>query len=387
MSKHYAIPTLWIPVAVAAILGGCSAPSAMRVTPLGGGAAPVRQAISPLSGTIGPIVHPKMPGEILGFDIDQHGNDGLLANYRDLQGGGTVASVETFNQRTGKITKMVKKTKGYNASYAVFGIVGHDVGFIDEGTGTYELMNPVTGGKFTGTWSPPISFLVSQIAENQSTSTSVMLGYDKRYGSFPTAIVVADVLKATGKVIALDQELFGAGNGPTIAQDVATNQAVVTGGNSAPYTHPTIGIVNLSKGKVSAFTALGEGSINSVAVDPKTDTACTVTNLDEGLEFYHIKSHAGFEVFIPNNGSQLQSGSQVAMDSVHGLCIVTQPVSTGQGTEQSAIWVYDEKGNLQEGISGFNFWFGAGLAIDPAKRRGYVLNPRPSYTTLTGFTY
>lgn len=327
-----------------------------------------------------------MPGEILGFDIDQHGNDGLLANYRDLQGGLTQASIETFNQRNGKITKMVKKTESPSASYAIFGIVG-DVGFIDAGAGTYELMNPVTGGKITGTWTPPIPFIVSQIAVNQSTATSVMLGYDKRYASFPTAVIVANVLKTTGKVIALDQDLFGAGSVPAIAQDVATNQAVVTGGNSAPYTHPTIGIVDLGKKKVSTFQALGEGSINSVAVDPKTGTACTVTNLDEGLEFYNIKSQSGFEVFIPNNGSQLQSGSQVAMDSIHGLCIVTQPVSTGQGTEQSAIWVYDEKGNLKGGISGFNFWFGAGLAIDPAKRRGYVLNPRPEYTTLTGFTY
>ena len=386
MSKHNAIRALPAALVLTLSLAACSATSSLQATPAGAPAS-VRQAVLPLSGTLGPIVQPKMPGEILGFDIDQHGNDGLLANYRDLQGGITEASVETFDQRSGKITKMVKKTKSPSASYAVFGIVGHDVGFIDAGTGTYELMNPVTGGKFTGTWTPPISFIVSQIAVNQTSATSVMLGYDKRYATFPTAIVVADVLKTTGKVIALDQDLFGTGNVPTIAQDVATNQAVVTGGNSAPYTHPSIGIVNLSKGKVSSFTALGDGSINSVAVDPKTDTACTVTNLDEGLEFYNIKSKKGFEVFLPNNGSQLQSGSQVAMDPIHGYCIATQPVSTGQGTQQSAVWVYDEKGNLIEGIAGFNFWFGAGLAIDPAKRRGYILNPRPSYTTLTGFTY
>lgn len=386
MLKHNAIRALLLPLGLTASLAACSATSTLQATPAAAPAA-MRQAVLPLSGTLGPIVQPKMPGEILGFDIDQHGNDGLLANYRDLQGGITEASVETFDQRSGKITKMVKKTKSPSASYAVFGIVGHDVGFIDAGTGTYELMNPVTGGKFTGTWTPPISFIVSQIAVNQTSATSVMLGYDKRYATFPTAIVVADVLKTTGKVIAVDQDLFGTGNVPTIAQDVATNQAVVTGGNSAPYTHPSIGIVNLSKGKVSSFTALGDGSINSVAVDPKTDTACTVTNLDEGLEFYNIKSKKGFEVFLPNNGSQLQSGSQVAMDPIHGYCIATQPVSTGQGTQQSAVWVYDEKGNLIEGIAGFNFWFGAGLAIDPAKRRGYILNPRPSYTTLTGFTY
>ena len=385
MSKH-AIRALSAALVVIPSLAACSATSTLQATPAAA-PAPMRQAVLPLSGTLGPIVQPKMPGEILGFDIDQHGNDGLLANYRDLQGGLTEASVETFDQRSGKITKMVKKTKSPSASYAVAGIVGHDVGVIDAGTGTYKLVNPVTGGKFTGTWTPPISFIVSQIAVNQTSATSVMLGYDKRYASFPTVIVVADVLKTTGKVIGLDQDLFGTGNLPTIAQDVATNQAVVTGGNSAPYTHPSIGIVNLSTGKVSTFTALGDGSINSVAIDPKTDTACTVTNLDEGLEFYNIKSQKGFEVFLPNNGSQLQSGSQVAMDPIHGFCIATQPVSTGQGTQQSAVWVYDEKGNLIEGITGFNFWFGAGLAIDPAKRRGYVLNPRPSYTTLTGFTY
>jgi hypothetical protein len=386
MVKLNTIPALLLPLGLTVILPACSSSSTAPLTPSAAGTVK-RQAAVPLSGTLGPIVQPRMPGEILGFDIDQHGNDGLLANYRDLQGGITEATVERFDQRSGKITKMVVKTKSPSASYAIFGIVGRDVGFIDEGAGTYELMNPVTGGKITGTWTPPIPFIVSQIAENQSSATSVMLGYDKRYGSFPTAIVVADVLKTTGSVIALDQNVFGTGNVPTIAQDVATNQAVVTGGNSAPYTHPSIGIVDLSKGKVSTFTALGDGSINSVAVDPKTGTACTVTNLDEGLEFYKIKSQSGFEVFIPNNGSQLQSGSQVAMDPIHGLCIVTQPVSTGQGTQQSAVWVYDEKGNLQEGISGFNFWFGAGLAIDPAKRRGYVLNPRPGYLTLTGFTY
>lgn len=368
-------------------LAACSAPSTGHFTPFASGAAFMEQEVLRRFGGVGPIVQPKMPGQILGFDIDQHGNDGLLANYRVLQGSVTEASVETFDQSVGKITKIVKKTESPSASYAVVGIIARDVGVIDSGRGTYSLMNPVSGGKLTGTWTPPIPFIISQIAENQSSSTSVILGYDKRYASPPTAILVANMLKKTGTVIPLDQDIFGTGNVPAIAQDSVTSQAIVTGGDSAPHTNPSIGIIDLSKGKVSAFTALGEGSINSVAVDPKTGTFCTVTELDEGLEFYNIKTQSGFEVFLPNNGSQLQSGSEVAMDPIHGLCIVTQPVSTGQGTQQSAILVYDESGNLKEDITGFNFWFGAGVAIDPSKRRGYVLNPRPSYTTLTGFTY
>jgi hypothetical protein len=328
-----------------------------------------------------------VPGEILGFDIDRHGNDGLLANYRDVQSGLTEVSVEVFDQRTGKITKVVKKQTGKNLSYSIDGILAHDVGLIDDyGTG-YVLMNPVTGGKINGTWTPPIPFIVIEVAENQTTSTSVVLGYDKRSSSLPTALVVANVLKSTGSVIPLDQGVFGTGSVPTVAQDVATNQALITGGSSAPYTHPTLGIVNLGTGKTKTFTGLGYGSINGSGIDSKTGTACTTTNLDEGLEFYDLKTQSGFEVFIPNQGSQLQSGSVLMVDEKHHLCIVSQPVSTGGGTQQSAVWVYDEKGNELAGIMGFNFWFGAGMGINPKARIGYMLNPRPSYTTLTGFTY
>jgi len=239
MPKTNAIQALCASLVLAPLVTACSAPPAVQVTPAGAPVAPMRQAVLPLSGSLGPIVQPKMPGEILGFDIDQHGSDGLFANYRDLQSGITAASVETFDQRSGKITKMVKKTKSPSASYAVLGIVGRDIGVVDSGngiTGTYRLIDPVTGGKFTGTWTPPIQFIVSQIAENQSSPISVALGYDKRYATYPTALVVGDVLKKTGKVIGLDQNLFGTGNVPTIAQDVATNQAIVTGGDSAPYT-------------------------------------------------------------------------------------------------------------------------------------------------------
>jgi hypothetical protein len=344
--------------------------------------APLRYA----TGSLGPIVTPKVPGEILGFDIDQAGSDGLFANYHDFKNGLTDVSVEIFDQRSGKITKVVTKSKGRNASYSVYGILAKDIGFIND-AGTYELMRPVTGGKVTNVWTPPIPFIVSQIAVNQTTSRSLMLGYDQRYSSLPTVLVVANVTGGPTSEIPLDQSTFGTGDVPAIAQDTTTNQGFVTGGNGAQLTHPMIGIVDLVKGKTKVFTGLGYGSINSVAIDSKTDTACTVTNLDEGVEFYNIKTRSGFEVYLPNNGSQLQSGSQVAIDSVNGLCVISQPVSTGQGTQQSAIWVYDEQGNLQEGIQGFNFWFGAGLSIDPAHRRGYILNPRPLYNALTGFTY
>jgi hypothetical protein len=97
------------------------------VAPVPGGAPALRRA------SLGPIVQPAVPGEILGFDIDQHGNDGLFANYRDLKNGKTEVSVETFDERTGKITKIVTKGETQNGGYAVYGILAGDIGFVNDG--------------------------------------------------------------------------------------------------------------------------------------------------------------------------------------------------------------------------------------------------------------
>jgi hypothetical protein len=360
------------------VLSGCSA---ANLSPPQGAAPDVRIGARSAYG-LGPVVQPKLAGTILGFDIDQHGNDGVLANYntRSLR-----VSLETFDQTTGKVTKLVQEGAGSSGDYVVYGILAGDVGFLYHNK--YELMNPVTGEKIAGSWTPPQSFEVSQVAENQSSATAVMLGYNISKSSESTEVVAADVLKGTAKVIPLNQDLFSTGAVPVIAQDSATNQAVIAAQNGGRYTHPVIGIIDLQSGKTTTFTGLGYGEVNGIGVDTKTGTACTTTGIDAGIEFYDLKTHKGSEVQIPNSGgSELHSGSGVAVDSVHGLCIVAQPVS-GDGTQASAIWVVNEKGTSFEEIQGFNFWFGVGPAINPKNRIGYVVNPRPLYGTLTGFSY
>jgi hypothetical protein len=329
--------------------------------------------------SVGPTVSPKVPGTILGFDIDQNGTDGVLADCcgRTLQ-----VSLETFDQRTGKITKVVGKG-GENASYAVDGILAHDIGFIDHNG--YELMNPVTGEKLNGTWTPPASFSVWQIAENQSTSLQAILGFSP---SGQTSVAAVDVLRKTAKVIALNQLEFGIGAVPVIAEDSATNQAVVAANDGSLYTRPNLDIIDLRSGKSTVFQGIGYGSVNGIGIDSKTDTAATTTNTDAGIEFYNLKTQASFEVNFPNSGSdpELHSGSGLAMDPVNGLCIVGQPVSGG-GTQASAIWVVDEKGDFLDEIAGFDFWWDDGPLINPNKRIGFIANPRPAYATLTGFSY
>jgi hypothetical protein len=188
-------------------------------------------------------------------------------------------------------------------------------------------------------------------------------------------------------VIPLNQDVFGTGAIPVIAQDSATNQAVIAAQDGSRYTHPTIGIIDLKSGRTTTFTALGYGDVDGIGVDTKTGVACTTTGIDAGVEFYNLKTQTGFEVQIPQSGgSELRSGAGLAVDSVHSLCIVAQPVS-GEGTQASAMWVVDEKGNFLEEIEGFNFWFGVWPSINPEKRIGYIANPRPEYATLTGFSY
>ena len=91
--------------------------------------------------------------EIYGFDIDQNGDDGVLASA-GYQGNNLAISVETFDQDTGKITKTFATKDGAKNSYSVDGIFSGDAGLVTHyitpkgqiyARRVYELMNPVTG--------------------------------------------------------------------------------------------------------------------------------------------------------------------------------------------------------------------------------------------------
>lgn len=68
---------------------------------------------APASETNGPspnktvLVHPKLGGFILGYDIDQNGTEGLLSEYVTLQDGNNDVATEVFDQKTGKILKVI----------------------------------------------------------------------------------------------------------------------------------------------------------------------------------------------------------------------------------------------------------------------------------------
>jgi hypothetical protein len=358
-------------------------------------------------GSLGPVLTTSDGGQIFGFDIDQNGNDGVLASasYTEI-------SVQTFDETTGKIMKTLGAITGKKVvkgdDYVADGIFAGDVGLVDfqkagipgqtPAKDKYQLLNPVAKNRLDGKWMPPLKlFNVLEWAPNQSTETSVVFGY-QREGSDPLDLIVSDVGKnAFGKVIGLSGTKFALGTQPQLAQDTVNNLAVMATSPSfgaAGGPPPVIWTINLKSGKMTQFPGVscpglvGCGYANGIGYDSTTGIACTTTELDAGVEFYNVAKQAGIRVQLPNNASQLSAGAFVANDAVHGLFLIAQPVSTtGSG---SSIQVYSESGTLQESINGFNFSDSSTvipvrISINPTSRIGWVNGPQADH--LQEFSY
>src|ERR1051326_4534350 len=187
---------------------------------------------------LGKVLTTKDGGQIFGFDIDQDGDDGVLASAQTIDSQGDVlVSVETFNQDTGKITKSFAKYQGMRHEYSVDGIFAGDVALVThyvtpEGTiyakRRYEVMNPVTAQQFTGAWTPPIKNVdVVMAAPNQATSTSVLFVIELKNQDKPDLVVTDIAANTISNTIHLDPNLFGGANGPQLGQFTAGNAAVL----------------------------------------------------------------------------------------------------------------------------------------------------------------
>ncbi|HTT84979.1 MAG TPA: hypothetical protein VMF67_15995 [Rhizomicrobium sp.] len=364
---------------------------------------PASAAPAPHKVGLGKVLTSSDGQEIYGFDIDQNGNDGVLA---------TAGSVETFNQDTGKITKTFATKNTAKNSYSADGIFSGDVGLVTHyitpkgqfaARRVYDVMNPVTANKFTGTWTPPVKDIqVELVAENQATSNSVVFAIELKKQDVPD-LIVSDVAANTfSKVIHLDPNLFSLGNGPQLGQYAAANQAVIAEspddgevGGAAPVNY----LFDLTTGKSTQFNGYnngpyGAGDVNGLATDPNTGMTATDTELNAQVEFYDMASQSAITaVQLPctSDTAQLDSGSTIAIDPVNKLFLVNEPVNacTNSG---SAIVVYDESGNYVETIDGFQF---AGNVIifpapilNPSKRIGWVFGgPNGSVSQLQQFFY
>jgi len=349
------------------------------------------------------LVHSKFGGQIFGFDIDQNGTEGLLSEAKTLNNGNVLAAVETFDQKTGKILKVVTKTETQD-DFITLGIVGASVGLIehehvvsfDHVKRTFHVLNPLDSNQFTGVWTPPIGtqhlIMPTGVSRTQGVPNVAVFAYDNS-GQFIPYVFSSNVAVNTfGPVIKIkDSNNFGSVP-PPMAFDSKTNQAVLGGGNGCFGCLPVIGVADLTTGRFTEFTGIGFGFVNGIAIDAADGLVCTDTEDDANVEFYDLKTQTGFSVVLPNSGEQqFFSGNDVEFDPIHKLFLIAQENSSSSSSG-STIYVYDTKGNLKETLNGFNFnntfnIIAMHIALNPGKRSGFVDGPDSGVTEIQSFTY
>jgi hypothetical protein len=359
------------------------------------------------AGTNGIFVKSKFGGQIFGFDIDQNGTEGLLAEAQTLANGDVLAAVETFDQASGKILNVVvtNLTQAHpKDDFITMGVVGSSVGLFEhEHVGqlyvtsrTFNIINPLSANRITGIWTPPIDskhiIMPNGVSRSQGVPNVAVFAYDNS-GNFVPNVFSSNVAANTfGPVIKITDSLNFGSVAPPIAYDSRNNKAILGGGTGAFFRRPVIGVADLTAGKFSEFTGIGFGFINGIAVDSADGIFCTTTEDDAGLEFYNLSTQTGFVVTLPGSGGQqFYSGADVEFDSLHKLFLVAQPNSSS-APSGSTIYVYDINGNLQETINGFSFSntfniIPAHIALHPSQRTGFVDGPNAAVTEVQGFTY
>jgi hypothetical protein len=354
----------------------------------------------PAIGPTGVIVQSKFGGQIFGFDIDQASNEGILCEAQTLDNGHTLAAVETFNQTTGALIRVLRKTQR-NDDFLSLGVVGSSVGLVEREhevsflnvVRSYLTVNPLTANKFNGTWTPPLGtdHMLSNVSRNQSVPNIAVYAQDTN-STFRPFIFTSNVAANTfGPVITLTDEDF-VNTLPALAYNSATNQAVLGApklGN--PFVPGRIATVDLTTGTFNKFTSVGDGDVNGLAVDPESGTVCTTTEIDFSVEFYDLATQTGFKEILAGAPNQFYSGADVQFDPVNKLFLVAQPNSSTTFSG-SSIHVYDVDGNLIESINGLSFSNAgnvvpAHIALNPSKRLGFVDGPDAGVSQIQSFTY
>lgn len=350
---------------------------------------------NPAAGPGNTVIHSKFGGQIYGFDVDQNGTEGVLSENKMLSNGNVLAAVETFDQTTGKILKVVSETQTQD-NFVTLGVVGNSVGLIEHEhvlgflkiQRTFHTINPLSANKLTGAWTPPIGtqHLLDSVSSNQGEPTVAAFAEDNS-GQFIPWVFSSNVAANTfGPVVHITDSLNFGSVPPPIAFDSTTNQAILGGGDGCFGCLPVIGLVDTVHGTFSEFTGIGYGFVNGIAVDSADGIFVTTTEDDASVEFYNLSTESGFSVVLPgSNFQQYLSGADVEFDAANKLFLVAQPnSSTGTG---SSIYVYDTNGNALETLNGFGFGNASYIGLHPSNRTGYVIAPNSGLSAIQSFSY
>lgn len=353
-----------------------------------------------VSGPTPVIVQSKFGGQIFGFDIDQNGTEGVLTEAQTLSSGKVLAAVETFDQQTGKILSVLAETQSQD-DFVTLGVAGTSVGLVEREhvvsflnvQRSFGVINPLSGNKATGRWTPPIGskHLITSVSRNQGTTNNAVFAEDNS-GNFIPLVFSSNVAANTfGPVVQITDSFNFGSVPPPMAYNSQTNQAILGGGNGCFGCLPILGIADLTQGTFTEESGFGFGFINGIAVDSADNVACTTTEDDASVEFIDLTRHTVSIIVLPNSGGQqFFSAADVEFDALHRVFLVAQPNSSS--STGSSIYVYDIKGNLKETLNGFSFSntfnvIPAHIALNPAKRTGFVDGPSATVSEIQSFSY
>lgn len=367
--------------------------------------ASVRQVfqVNPNAGAGDVIVRGKLGGLIFGFEVDPNGTEGLLCEAVLNSDGTVTAAVETFNQATGRIIRILSKTNTQDdfIGWSVAGSIGlfeqeHVKGLFDVKR-TFHLIDPLAGNQVTGNWAPPINHkqIVNQVKPAFDGSPNVAV-YALSVSTSLNPVVFSSNLRDNtfGPAIEITDPNFTTEAPPIIAFDPIRNQAILGHDKPSPFIEPPlVGFVDLATGSFDVKTGLGLGVINGVAVDTEDGILCTDTSFDSAVQFYDLSDFSGISVLLPGADPQTStaSGVDIEFDPINKLFLVAQEFSDGQLNNGSSIQVYDLAGNLVESIDGLNFQGGFNvfpihITLNPSRRIGYVNGPDLT-TAIQSFNY
>jgi WD40 repeat protein len=357
---------------------------------------------NPNAGAGSIIVQGKLGGLIFGFDIDQNGNLGVLSEAKILDNGTVQAAVETFDQATGTILKVVKRSQTKD-DFVTLGIAGTSIGLIEREhpitpfnvQRTFRAMNPLSSGLLNAPWTPPIDqqHIISRVSRIQG-GNAAFLATDVSGPHIPVVFASNVAANTFTPVTPITDNDFNFENDPFLAYNSVTNQVVLGHNTNSQFiVPPKIGVVNLSTGSFFKFTGLGLGVINGIAVDSEDNVISTTTSFDPAVQFYNMNTGSRISVLLPNTTENDGTfrGQAVEYDPVNKLFLVAQPF-TSTGASGSSIQVYDIDGTFVESVDGLSFngtgnVFAVHIALNPAQRSGFVDGPSTTVTQIQSFTY
>jgi hypothetical protein len=355
---------------------------------------------NPAAGAGNIIVQTRFGGTIFGFDIDPNGTEGLLAEGASQSDGSVLAAIETFDQRTGQILKVVNQTQTAD-DFVTLGIFGKSAGLIEREhplslfnvQRTFGILDP-NSARFTGRWAPPLdsNHIINQVRRADTGGNVAVYAIDSALHQIPIAFGANIAANTFSGIFTVTDRDFNFEVPPVIALDAVTNQIIMGHATLSQFiVPPQIGILDLTSGAFTKFQGHGLGQINGLAVDSSDGVICTTTSFDAAVQFFDLATQTGSSQNLPGATNSLFAGQHIEFDAVNKLFLIAQPFSSTSPTG-SSIQVYDIQGNFVESVDGLNFpgqsaVFPAHIALHPGTRSGFIDGPDTNVTNIQSFTY